>query len=66
MTHIGISCVGCGACSDVCPAEIPLPALYYRSGKMIQDLFHYTPGENRDGERPLTIFREEELTEYEQ
>ncbi|MBN1409768.1 MAG: Coenzyme F420 hydrogenase/dehydrogenase, beta subunit C-terminal domain [Spirochaetales bacterium] len=65
ITHIGISCVGCGACSDVCPAEIPLPALYYRSGKMIQDMFEYTPGKNRDEERPLSVFKEEELGEYE-
>jgi formate dehydrogenase subunit beta len=65
MSHIGISCVGCGSCSDVCPVDIPLPAIYIKASRAIQDLYQYLPGEKPDEERPLRMFKEEELTEFE-
>jgi len=65
VTHMGISCVGCGMCSDVCPADIPVSSVFLRLGNEVQSLFDYLPGKDFEEPVPLTTFVEEELTEVE-
>lgn len=61
MTHVGVSCVGCGLCQDACPEGIPLFPLFRRTADEVQKLFEYTPGQNLDEEPPLTVFQQDEL-----
>lgn len=63
LTHIGISCVGCGMCTDVCPADIPVGSIFYRVGEQVQAKFDYVPGKDWEEEVPLTVFKEKEFTE---
>lgn len=65
LTHVGISCVGCGLCSDVCPADIPLSTIFLKVGESVQKVFDYLPGKDVEEAIPLTTFETEELTEVE-
>ncbi len=65
LTHIGISCVGCGMCTDVCPVDIPLSTIFLKVGGEVQQTFNYIPGKSVEEKVPLTIFEKEELTEVE-
>jgi formate dehydrogenase subunit beta len=53
LTHMSISCVGCGMCSDVCPADIPVSDIFSKVGKSVQTLFEYQPGRCVTDEIPL-------------
>jgi formate dehydrogenase subunit beta len=66
MAHMTISCVGCGMCTDVCPADIPVSTLFSKVGASVQALFEYQPGRDVDEEIPLRTFEEEELAQVAQ
>ncbi|MCD6309425.1 MAG: Coenzyme F420 hydrogenase/dehydrogenase, beta subunit C-terminal domain [Candidatus Eremiobacteraeota bacterium] len=61
MIHMAYSCVGCGMCTDVCPADIPVSAMFSYTGEGLQDLFDYVPGKSLFDEPPLMKFEREEL-----
>ena len=63
LNHMVTSCVGCGACSDACPSDIPVATIFRAVGQKTQAIFDYTPGLSLEDEVPLTVFREDELTE---
>ncbi len=63
LTHMGISCVGCGMCTDVCPAAIPVGSIFYRVGEQVQARFDYVPGRDLAEDVPLTVFKEKEFQE---
>jgi formate dehydrogenase subunit beta len=63
MAHMSLSCVGCGMCTDVCPADIPLSTLFSKVGSSAQALFEYQPGRDVTEEIPLRTFEEEELAQ---
>jgi formate dehydrogenase subunit beta len=63
MAHMSISCVGCGMCSDVCPADIPLSTLFSKVASSAQALFEYQPGRDATEEIPLRTFEEDELAQ---
>jgi len=44
LSHVSTSCVGCGMCSDVCPASIPLWAISLRVAESVQKAYGYLPG----------------------
>jgi formate dehydrogenase subunit beta len=61
MAHMAISCVGCGMCTDVCPADIPVSTIFSKVAASAQATFDYRPGRDLAEEIPLRTFREEEL-----
>jgi formate dehydrogenase subunit beta len=63
MAHMSISCVGCGMCTDVCPADIPLSILFAKVAASAQALFEYRPGCDVTEEIPLRTFEEQELAQ---
>ena len=66
LTHVSISCVGCGMCEDVCPVDIPVSIIFSGISKEVQGLFNYTPGKDIKEDLPLSTFKEEELNEFEE
>lgn len=66
LIHVGISCVGCGMCSDVCPVNIPLASIFEKTGQSVQEIFGYLPGKDVAEPIPLTTFELEELSYVEE
>ena len=60
MIHMGLSCVGCGQCSNACPNDIPLAELFKMVGLQAQKGFDYLPGKDVDEPPPLSVFYENE------
>ncbi|MBU4486218.1 MAG: 4Fe-4S dicluster domain-containing protein [Candidatus Delongbacteria bacterium] len=63
MSHIAFSCVGCGQCSDVCPAGIPVGTVFNRAGESVAGEFDFVPGRSADEKIPVTIYKEQEFPE---
>ena len=61
MVHMAHSCVGCGACSEACPNNIPVADLFRLVGRDVQAIFDYVPGRKLEEPIPITTFREDEL-----
>ncbi|MBN2029467.1 4Fe-4S dicluster domain-containing protein [bacterium] len=62
LNHMSFSCVGCGMCTEVCPAGIPVAAIFMRTGEETAQLFDYLPGRDVEEEVPVTVYKEEELS----
>ena len=66
LSHIAISCVGCGSCEDACPVDIPVSIIFKNIGESVQNMFEYIPGKSMTEKIPLTTFKEKELTKIEE
>ncbi|MBU0496024.1 MAG: 4Fe-4S dicluster domain-containing protein [Chloroflexi bacterium] len=62
LNHMVTSCVGCGMCTEACPADIPVGTVFRSVGEKVQALFDYHPGRSLDEAAPVQEFREDELT----
>jgi formate dehydrogenase subunit beta len=63
LAHMGISCVGCGLCTDVCPTGISVSSVFSRVGDSVQGAFDYVPGMDLDEAVPVTKYEADELSE---
>lgn len=63
MNHMALSCVGCGMCTEACPAELPVGLVFRAIGQKLQQTFDYTPGRSPDDPLPLVTFKADEWTE---
>ena len=63
MAHMAISCVGCGMCTDVCPADIPVSTIFSKVAAAAQATFDYEPGRDLEEEIPLRTFSEDEFAQ---
>jgi formate dehydrogenase subunit beta len=63
MAHISTACIGCGQCSNACPNDIPVMELFRTVSDKTQKAFEYQPGRSVEDEPPLSVFREDELTD---
>ncbi|SLM28063.1 FdhB6 [Desulfamplus magnetovallimortis] len=61
MIHMGLSCVGCGQCSNACPNDIPIAELFKMAGLQAQKAFDYVPGKDVADAPPLSVFYENEF-----
>ncbi|WP_424353990.1 Coenzyme F420 hydrogenase/dehydrogenase, beta subunit C-terminal domain [Methanobacterium sp. MBAC-LM] len=44
LMHMADSCINCGQCEDVCPADIPLSKISHEINVKLREMFDYTPG----------------------
>jgi len=63
LSHMALSCVGCGMCTSACPAELPVGRVFRAIGSHVQALFEYVPGRDVGEPLPSVTFREDEWTE---
>jgi formate dehydrogenase subunit beta len=63
LAHMSTACVGCGQCSNACPNNIPVMELFRTVSFRTQKGFDYEPGKSIEDEPPLSIFREDELSD---
>jgi len=61
MNHMGLSCVGCGLCSDACPNDVDVFKVFRTVAQAAQKEFDYVPGSRLEDELPLAVYREEEF-----
>lgn len=64
MSHMSFSCVNCGQCTDVCPSDIPVAAIFMKTGERTASLFDYIPGRDVEESIPVMVFKEEEFLEF--
>lgn len=60
MSHMSLSCVSCGLCTDACPVSIPVADLFSYVADRTQDTFNYRSGKDKEEPVPLKTYREEE------
>ena len=65
MSHMNLSCVGCGACQDACAMDVPVAEIFIFMADRLQQMFEYIPGRNIEEKIPVLAYTEDELHEYE-
>ena len=63
LSHMSFSCVGCGMCSDVCPASIPVADVFNKIGEETAGMFDFVAGRDVEEAIPVMIYKEEEFPE---
>jgi len=63
IAHMSTACIGCGQCSNACPNDISVMELFRTASYRTQKAFEYEPGKSIEDDPPLSVFREEELTD---
>ncbi len=63
LNHMVLSCIGCGVCTDACPADLPVARVFRAVGQQVQAAFDYVPGRSVEEPLPLITFREDEWSE---
>ncbi len=63
LNHMALSCIGCGMCTSVCPADIPVGRVFRAVGDSVQAVFEYVPGFKPEELLPLVAFQEDEMQE---
>lgn len=63
LNHMGLSCIGCGMCTQACPVDLPVGLAFRAIGQRLQNTFAYTPGLELDQPLPLVTFKADEWTE---
>ncbi len=61
MTHMAVSCIRCGMCSDVCPVNIPVATVFSKVGESVQKEFAYVPGRDVEEPAPTGTYKEDEF-----
>jgi formate dehydrogenase subunit beta len=63
LNHMALSCVGCGMCTEACPAELPVGTVFRAIGQRLQETFGYAPGRSLEDPLPLVTFKADEWTD---
>lgn len=63
MSHVALTCVGCGQCTSACPNDIDLMPIFRTAAERAQKRFDYEAGRSRDEAQPLAVFESDELVE---
>ena len=63
LNHMVLSCVGCGMCTEACPANLPVGQVFRAIGQRVQETFEYLPGRNLEEPLPLITFKADEWNE---
>lgn len=65
MFHVSQTCVGCGACEEACPQDIPLTRYFKGVSERLQNMFSYMSGRDVKEIIPYLTFKEDELKDAE-
>jgi formate dehydrogenase subunit beta len=60
MIHVAGRCTDCGACEQACPVNIPLRALSKKMEEIVEELFDYKAGTDKDAPPLMTAYESQE------
>lgn len=63
LSHMSLSCVSCGQCTDACPVSIPVAKVFSYVAAQTQAAFEYHAGRTVEETIPLKEYKEDELRE---
>lgn len=63
MSHMSLSCVSCGVCTDACPVSIPVADIFSYVADKTQRTFEYKAGNSTEEPLPMREYRFDELLE---
>ena len=58
--HVAGRCTDCGECERACPVKIPLRSLTKEMYDLVDELFHYKSGMDKDTPPLMTAYEYEE------
>jgi len=61
MSHMSLSCVSCGLCTDACPVSIPVADIFSYVAENTQKQFGYKSGNDKTEQIPLKTFQLQEV-----
>jgi formate dehydrogenase subunit beta len=62
--HVAGRCTDCGECERACPVNIPLRSLTKEMYDLVDELFHYKSGIDRDASPLMTAYEYEEAEDF--
>jgi formate dehydrogenase (coenzyme F420) beta subunit len=60
MMHVAGRCTDCGACERACPVGIPLHSLSRKMEEIVQELFEYKAGADKDAQPLMAAYESKE------
>ena len=64
ILHTAGRCVDCGECERACPVDIPLRSLARKMEEIVDDLFHYKAGMDKEALPLMTAYQSEEAEDF--
>ena len=64
MIHVAGRCTDCGACQRACPVNIPLRSLSQKMEEIVDELFHYQAGTDKDAAPLMAAYETEEAEDF--
>ena len=62
--HVAGRCTDCGECERACPVNIPLRSLTKKMYELVDELFHYQAGTDKEAAPLLTAYEFEEVEDF--
>jgi len=64
IIHVAGRCTDCGECERACPVDIPLRSLTGKMAEIVDELFHYKAGTDKDAPPLMTAYEPEEAEDF--
>jgi formate dehydrogenase subunit beta len=64
MIHVAGRCTDCGECQRACPVNIPLRSLSRKMEEIVEEIFHYRAGTDRDAPPLMAAYESEEAEDF--
>jgi len=64
MIHVAGRCVDCGECERVCPVNIPLRSISKKTEEVVEELFQYRAGMDKEAPPLMTAYEYEEAEDF--
>ena len=64
IIHVAGRCADCGECERACPANIPLRSLTKKMEEIVDELFHYKAGTDKDAPPLVAAYECEEAEDF--
>ncbi len=64
MIHVAGRCTDCGECERACPVNIPLRSLSKKMEEIVEELFHYRAGTDKEAPPLMAAYKVDEAEDF--